>query len=225
MANEIQFPGPGTGRTCYVTIHNRIGQIWSTSGGTGAFESYTAANFSDYVISATEQGANNYFVASFPAATPPGVYNLRAHQQLAGSPAQSDPTCAAGQEQWNGTVLLPLSDLSTSGQLARVTPVAMARSEMVPHYPIYLVSAADHITPMVSGVVSGQIARDNGSFGPLQSGAFTERGLGTYTVQSLTSGDLDARTARMVFTAAGISGGTSDPLVINLVLQRSSGLY
>jgi hypothetical protein len=224
MAGEIQYSfKPGT--TSYALIRNRAGQIWSTSGGTGAFESYDNDHYADYDITTTEQGASAYFVGSLPAAIPAGVYNIVGKQQLGGSPAQTDPTVAMGDLQWNGTVVLPLSDLTTSGQLARVTPVAMARSEMVPHYPIYLVSAADHVTPMTSGVVSGQIARDNGSFTALQSGAITERGLGTYTVQALTSGDLDARTARLVFTAAGVSGGTSDPLVINLVLQRSSGLY
>jgi hypothetical protein len=97
----------------------------------------------------------------------------------------------------------------------------MARSEMVLNYPIYLVSAADHITPMTSGIVSGQIARDGGAFTTLQSGAFLEKGLGTY-VTTLTSGDLDATIVRLVFTATNISGGTSDPLVERVVLQRSS---
>ena len=94
---------------------------------------------------------------------------------------------------------------------------------MIQNFPIYLVSATDHVTPFVSGVISGQISRDGGAFGALQSGAFTEIGLGTYKLQALTSGDILCNTAALVFTGTGISGGTSDPRVFTLLLQRTSG--
>ncbi len=223
MANEIAFGGPGTGRTCYVLVRNRISSIWSTSGGTGAFESYSAANFTDYAISATEQGANNFYAATMPAAVPPGVYNLSAHQQTGGSAAQTDPRVAAGEEQWNGVALLPLSDLATSGQVGQGFPQKIYRGQMIQNFPVYLKSAIDHVTPLTSGIVSGQISRDGGVFGPLQSGVFTEIGLGYY-VTNLTSGDLLGNSVALLFTANQISGGTSDPLPVGILTQRTSGV-
>ena len=183
---------------------------------------YDASFYTDFAISATEQGSSNFYAASFPAAVPAGVYNLDAHQQTGGSAAQTDPRVAAGEEQWNGTALFPLSDLATSGQIGQIGPIRLARGTMVQNFPIYLKSAADHITPFTSGVVSGQISRDGGAFGVLQSGTITEVGLGSYKI-NLTSGDLNANTVMLVFTANGISGGTSDPLPIAAVLQRVSG--
>lgn len=222
MANEIQFPGPGTGRTCYAVIRNRIAQPWSTSGGTGAFENFVSGNYPDYGISATEQGVCNYYAATMPAAIPAGVYEITAYQQAGGSVAQTDPRVAGGSEQWNGTVLLPLSDLATSGQLGQLAPMRVYRGQMLQNFPFKLVSSADHVTPFTSGIVSGQIARDNGSFGVLQSGTVTEMGLGWYRV-NLTSGDLLANTAAISFSANGVSGGTADQRDIALVLQRVSG--
>lgn len=222
MAAEIQAPGPGTGRTLYSVIRNRIGQIWNTSGGTGAFESYNNTFYTDYAISLSEQGGNNYYVGTFPPAIVPGLYNISAHQQLGGSPAQTDPRVATGTEQWNGSVLLPLSDLATSGQLGQIAPIRLARGVAVSGFPFKLVSSADHVTNFVSGVVSGQISRDGGSFGALQSGAFTEIGLGWYRT-NLTSGDLLANQVALIFTAVGISGGSADQRDFALLLQRTSG--
>ncbi len=223
MSAEIQFRGPGTGRTCYALIRNRIGQIWSVSGGTGGFDTYLVGSYTDYAISATEQGGSNYYAASMPTAIPAGVYAVEAHQQLAGTAAQTDPGIAAGDLQWNGAVTLPLSDLATSGQVGMGFPLRLARGTMILNFPIYLKSAADHITPFVSGILSGQIARDGGAFGPLQSGVFTEIGLGYYNLLALTSGDLLANTVKLLFTGDGISGGTSDPLPLSFILQRTSG--
>ncbi len=222
MAAEIQAPGPGTGRTLYSVIRDRIGRIWNTSGGTGAFEAYNNGVYTDYAISLTEQGGNNYYVGTFPPAIVPGLYNISAHQQLAGSPAQTDPRVATGTEQWNGSVLLPLSDLATSGQLGQVAPIRLARGVAVSGFPFKLVSSADHVTNFVSGVVSGQISRDGGAFGALQSGGVTEIGLGWYRVP-LTSGDLAANQVALLFTANGISGGTSDQRDFALILQKTSG--
>lgn len=223
MANEIQFSA-SHGMTAYFLVFGRTGLVWSTSGGTGGFENFATAHYSDYAISATELGtASHQYAGTFPPVTPPGTYGINARQQIAGSPAETDPTIAAGNYEWNGSFTAPLSDTVTSGQFGQLQPVKLARSYAIPSFPIYLKSAADHITPFTSGVVSGQIARDNGSFGALQSGAFTEIGLGFYSLQSLTSGDLNAGTVKLLFTANGISGGQSDPLPMSLVLQRISG--
>ncbi len=223
MAAEIQYRGPGSQRQCYHLIRNQTsGYIWSASGGTGGFESIVSGNYSSYALADTEQGVSNVYVGNAPTALPAGDYAIDARQQVGGSPAWSDPGVAAGDLQWNGSKLLPLSDLATSGQLGTITPMRIARGTMVVNFPFYLKSAADHITPFVSGIVSGQISRDGGSFGALQSGNATEIGLGWYRA-TLTSGDLLANTVALQFSANGVNGGTSDTLPLSLILQRVSG--
>lgn len=224
MSSEIKFRGPSTAATCYWRILGSGSAVWSTSGGVGGFESYNAANWSSYSLTATQQGLTNVFLGDMPAAVPAGYYDIDARQQLGGSPLVSDPVIAGGDEQWNGTKTVPLSDLTTSGQLGQLSPIRVAKGCMINPFPIYLKSSADHISPFTSGVCSGQVRRDTGSWGPLQSGAFTERGLGSYDLQALTSGDLNANmTVSLLFNATGISGGTSDPLPISFILQRVSG--
>jgi hypothetical protein len=223
VAGEIQVSYQALA-TLYYLIRNRTAQVWSTSGGTGAFEVYATANYSDYAISLTEQGtASAFYAGTFPAAVPAGVYSIQAKQQIAGSVAQTDPAVAVGDFQWNGTVTLPLSDLVTSGQFSQVAPLRFARGVMIQNFPLSFKSSADHVTPLTSGVVSGQISKDGASFVPLQSGAFTEVGNGVYSLQALTSGDLLCNTAALRFVAVGVSGGTADPVVLGLVTQRVSG--
>lgn len=213
-----------TGKTAYFLVRNRTSQIWSTSGGTGAFENYSTANYANYSISASEQGtASAYYTATMPAAVPAGTYGSVLKQQIAGSVAETDPTVAAGNVEWNGTALTPLSDVATSGQIGQIAPLRISRGVAVSGFPIYLVSAADHVSPFTSGVVSGQISRNGGSFGPLQSGTISETGLGVYRC-NFTSGDLLADTIAVVFTATGISGGNADSRVMSMILQKVSGV-
>ena len=221
MAGEIQF-SYSSGRTCYFLVRNRIGQVWSTN--TSSFGTYATASYADYVISTTEQGsASGFYAGTFPSAIIPGVYSIVVKQQITGSPAETDLTVAVGDYQWNGTVTLPLSALATSGQLGQIGPIKIYRGEMVQNFPFKMVSAADHFTPFTSGVISGQISRDGGAFGALQSGAFTEIGKGWYSLLALTSGDLLANTVALTFSANGISGGAADQRDLALILQRTSG--
>lgn len=221
MPNGIDFTYASQ-KTAYYTVYNSSGMPWNTSGGTGAFESFVSGNWGNYALSAAEQGVTGFYAGTFPPAIPPGVYSAVARNQTGGSPAQSDQVVAGGDFQWNGTYETPLSDLATSGQLALIVPLKMYRGEAIPNFPFKLVSAVDHVSPITSGVVSGQIARDGGMFGPLQSGIITENGNGWYWC-GLTSGDLLCNTAALTFYGVGVSGGASDPRDFGLVLQRSSG--
>lgn len=216
MANELQ----GSyihGQTVYALVRGTTGLIWNTV--TSAMELYSSAHFSGYAISATEQGtASAYYTANMPAA-PAGTYNALFKGQVGANPAETDPTVDVGSVDWNGSAVSNLSDISVSGTLQ---PIMLQRGVMIPNYPIYLRSSSDHITPFTSGTVSGQISRDGGSFGALQSGAFTEVGAGFYSLQALTSGDLAANTVSLLFTATTLSGGTSDPLPQSFILQNAN---
>ncbi len=217
MSNEIQVSF-ARGLTVYSTIRNSTsGFIWSVT--SGYFENPISGNAADYGVSLTEEHVTGVYKGNFPPTIPAGVYNVLAKQQIGGSEAQTDPTIGAGDIQWNGSIVLPLSNIVASGV---VQPIRIARGTMVQNFGLYLKSSADHVTPFTSGVVSGQISRDGGAFGVLQSGLVTEVGLGFYRVH-LTSGDLLANTASLLFTATGVSGGVSDPLPMAFVLQRTSG--
>ena len=223
MASEIQFNGPGTGLNCYALIRNRTGAIWNGT----AFETYATANYSTYSITATEQGtASNHYAATFPSTIAAGIYSVTAKQRTGGSVAETDTTIAVGDVHWNGSASLPLSDLTTSGQLGQYMPMRVFRGSMVQSFPFQLVSSADHVTPLTSGVISGQISRDGAAFTSLQSGlviaGYSEIGLGFYSV-NLTSGDLLANTIALTFSAVGISGGGADRRSFVFVTQRTSG--
>lgn len=218
MAGELQASFR-TGVTCYFLVRDRNGNIWNAP--TSTFVTYVTGSYSGFPITATEQGtASAYYTGNFPSAAAPGAYNAVLKQQLGANPAETDTTVDAGSVDWNGTNVAQLADIAVSGV---IDPIILPRNWMVKNYPLYLKQSSDHITPLTSGVVSGQISKDGGAFGVLQSGAFTEVGLGVYNLQALTSGDLNCNTCTLVFTATAVSGGASDPLVQSFLLQRVSG--
>lgn len=224
MAGEIQCSYKAA-----VTLYGVVrspqsgGMVWDNV--SGYFTTYNTTLYSNYSVSLTQQGtASAYYVGNFPTSIAPGTYNVVAKQQLGGSPAEADPTVAQGQLEWNGTRPLPLSDLVTSGQFSQSFPIPIAYGTMVRDFGIYFKSSVDHVTPFTSGVVSGQIVRGSGTWGPLQSGAFVEVGNGFYNLQALTSGDLAATTVKLLFTANGISGLSADPVAMTIVTQRVSGV-
>lgn len=219
MAGEIQCTY-ASGATVYALIRNRNGAVWNGS----AFVTYASVDYSTYEVALTEQGTSGFYAGTFPAGiTSGGVYSIVAKQQTGGAVAETDPTISVGDIQWDGTTTLPLASLATSGQVSQFAPIRIARGMQVAPFPFKMVSAADHITPFTSGVISGQISRDGGAFGALQSGAFTEIGKGWYSLQALTSGDLLANAIALVFTGNGISGGTTDQRDFAFLTQRTSG--
>lgn len=214
MAGEIEISYSSL-RTVYAIVRNSVGQVYSSSG-TGGFSSWLDGSYANYPISLTEQGTSAFYAGDMPAVAA-GTYNLVAKNQVGGSPAITDPTIGEGSLEWGGSRTVPLSDLATSGQIGQIAPIRMAKGVALSGFPIYMVSAADHVTPLTSGVLSGQISRNGGSFGPLQSGNFSETGLGWYRV-NLTSGDLNADVVALNFSAAG-----ADPRNVGIVMQRTSG--
>lgn len=220
MAGELRAITGRPGRTCYFLIFDRTSQVWNGS----SFVAYSTGDYANYDIPATEVGTSlGMYKANFPSTITAGVYDVVLKEQSGGSPAEGDTLIAVQDAlQWSGTVTLPLSDLATSGQLATAIPIQVPRGVAQARWPLTFKSAADHITLFTSGVGSGQISRDGGAYGPLQSGNITEIGLGDYYV-NLTSGDLNANVVRLHFSMVGVSGGQADPLKFALILQRTSG--
>src|SRR5215469_16896996 len=179
MAGELQASFQ-TGRTVYFLVRDRNALIYSAQ--FNGFSGYISAQYSGYVIPGQEQGASAYYVGNFPS-VPAGTYNCVARQQIGAGPLESDPTTDAGSLNWNGSNVYPLSDIAVSGIVLAPT-VMLARSWMVQNYPIYLRSSADHVSPLLSGFVSGQISKDGGLFTTLQSGAITpvQGGPGVYNL-------------------------------------------
>lgn len=221
MAGEIQL-SYASSKSVYAVIRNKTASIWNVSGA-GAFVNYDNTVYASFVIQLSEQGASGYYAGTFPTAISAGIYSIVAKEQIGGSPSQADPTIAVGDLQWNGASVFPLSDIPASGVALQRGEIRIGRGQMLPNFMFKLVSSLDHITPFTSGVVSGQIARDNGSFGALQSGVFTEVGLGVYRT-TLTSGDMLGNTIALSFSASHISGlGTADQRDFSIVTQKTSG--
>lgn len=219
MANEIAAAFT-TNKTVYALIRSSTSRIWNGA----SFETYATANYANYPITMTQQGtAESYYAGNFPTAITAGVYNVVVKNQVGGSPAETDPAVAMGTIQWSGSAVFALSDFATSGQLSRYLPITAFQGQMIQPFTFKLVSAADSRTPFVSGTISGQISRDGGAFGPLQSGAFTEMGLGWYALQALTSGDMNARVVSLNFAGTRSGGGLSDPRDFMMILQKVSG--
>jgi hypothetical protein len=222
VAGEIQV-NYQAGQTLGFVVRNQSAQVWSASGGTGGFESYQTANYSDYFISMTEQGtASQYYAGTFPAAIGPGVYNVTSKRQAGGSPLETDPTIGVGEINWDGSAVIPLSSLVTSGQIGQLAPLRLAKGCAVANFPFKLVSDVDNKTAFTSGVVSGQISRDGNAFQALQSGLVTEFGQGWYRV-NLTSGDMNGNSIALTFGANGVSGGRAAPRDFGILTQRVSG--
>ena len=214
-----------SGVSLYCLVRNAVGQVWNTSG--SVFETYVAANYANYVVALVEEtGSGGFYKGTFPTAILAGTYGITCRQALGGSgnEAAGDPFVGIENFPWNGTARFDFSSLATASLLNAGFPQRPARGFMVQNIPLYFKSSVDHVTPMASGVVSGQIIRDSGSWGPLQSGAFVNQGQGFYNLMALTSGDLLANTVKLLFTCQdSLSAVQADPIAIGLLLNRSSG--
>lgn len=212
-----------SGKTVYGLLRSATGTIWNGS----ALEAYLTANYATYKIAATEQGsASGYYTITMPAAAA-GVYTITYKEQAGGSPAESDMTIGIeGAFQWDGSINIPAANFATSGQVGQFLPMRLARGVAVSGFYFKLVSSSDHVSNFTSGIISGQISRDGGSFGALQSGlaagAYVEKGNGWFTI-NLTSGDTNCTTAALLFTGVGVSGGSCDQRDFSFVFQRVSG--
>ena len=97
MANEIQYLHDDAAETLYVIIRNSSGQFWNTSG-TPAFETFEAANWSDYAsamsavdTSSPPSSGNVMLQGSWPAALlTVGIYWMDFYVRAGALASQTD---------------------------------------------------------------------------------------------------------------------------------------
>lgn len=106
MAGEIQIAYGTSGSTLYAVVRSATGTVWNTAG--SALEAYNGANWTDYDIALTEQGTSGYYAGDFPAAAA-GFYNVEVRVRAGGGPATTDAVAGAGDVEWSGSAVLPLS--------------------------------------------------------------------------------------------------------------------
>lgn len=108
MANELQISALPQ-KTIYFLVRSVTGTIWNGS----TYVAYATADLGSYDIPATEQGtASGYYTANMPTSSA-GVYYVLAKEQAGGSPAESDLLVGAGEIQWSGSAVLPLSSMGS----------------------------------------------------------------------------------------------------------------
>lgn len=203
MAGEIAVDWT-TGVQLYGQVRNRTsGYIWQGS----SFIAYSSlsGNQALYPVALVEQGtASQHYLGDFPVGiTQGGDYDITIRQKLGAAYVESDPVVANGDVQWNGSGVAALAGCATSGQIAGFLPVRFPKGRSFNNFVFPMVSQADGQTPITSGIVSGSISRDGAAYGPFQSGEFAEVGQGDYNLKYVTSGDMNADTVAMLFTATG----------------------
>ncbi len=229
MTAEIQVTYARSGATLHAVVHaaNSGSLAWNRP--LSIWVNYNVGSFGNYALPPILSGGmashgGSLYHTDFPQGIVAGTYNVVVYDILLGdrlNPGQGHGTIEWRGESSGSRYVASYSEQPTSGLIARAFPTQMARSHAVNDFMLYFKSSTDHITPFLNGVVSGQISRDGGLFGPLQSGAYTEVGNGFYSLMGLTSGDLNSATASLLFTATSLSGGVADPLVYSLILQRN----
>lgn len=87
-----------SGSTLYAVVHHTDGRVWNQVN--QAFEAYNAANWAEYAVALTEQGAG-YFRGTFPAAAAGDFLTTEVvYLQAGGAPALIDaPATGVGQSQ------------------------------------------------------------------------------------------------------------------------------
>jgi hypothetical protein len=146
MAGELQFQYT-TGKTLYAVILNPAGQAWYTV--TPAFENITAAHWSSYAISLTEQAATGIYLGNFPTGiTTFAEYGVLIYNQAGGSPAYAadSPSLSQGNMNWSGTAILYPVNTNTKGLVIVQYPIQKNVAPATP-FQFVMTLAVDHISP------------------------------------------------------------------------------
>lgn len=109
-----------------------------------------------------------------------------------------------------------VSGLATLASLSGFLPVQLPRGVAFNNFPfpLYMSGTMQGLSGGAASI-SGQISRDGGSFGLLQSGTYSEMGFGWYSLLYLTSGDLNGNSVALRFNLSG-----ADVRDITIVTQK-----
>lgn len=101
MANELRAISQ-PGEYVYGLLWGPTSLIWNGT----TFEAYSAANYSAYIRTVTEQGGSGVYVGSFPVAiTTAGRYELTYYLRTGATPAEGDVFVSAQSLNWDGTAI------------------------------------------------------------------------------------------------------------------------
>lgn len=99
MAGLIELGTDQRGLTLYAIVR-KLGNPWNGA----AFETYNAANWTNYDIPLTEQGASGYYRGTFPAGiTDVAKYTIMIYQQYGGTPVETDGVFGPATIPWDGS--------------------------------------------------------------------------------------------------------------------------
>ena len=113
-----------SGNTLYaVLIKGSNGQVYNGS----SFENPTAANWTTYAVTMTEQSTTGLYYGNFPSSQAAGRYDVLVVLRAGGSAATTDALVAQAAIDWTGTAELSLAAISLKGALLRtaITCVVM----------------------------------------------------------------------------------------------------
>jgi len=207
MSAIIELPSAIAGLTIYSAIHNGAGQYWNGS----SFENFTAANWSTYALSLTEDRngglGSGYYKASFPAGIPAGKYTEVFYQQLGVGPAFGDTNIGSGGIYWNGTV-----EEQGVGIVVAATPVTLAPSQ--PSINVGSVATVTNIgTPGLLAIQAQVLSLLNGTAIPELTGIPTSTPTLFQAVEllymSLRNNHTATSSQEQVFNSAGTAIATA----------------
>ncbi len=113
MSSEIQIDYGTASKTLYALVQRITdGKFWNTN--TFAFEAFTAANYSKYVVAMSElggAGASAMYTGNFPTSANigNGTFFVRIRLQVGGSAAVTDTPVASQTMQWTGSAACALA--------------------------------------------------------------------------------------------------------------------
>lgn len=202
MASEIQLQHTTAGANLYALVRNSVGQVYNGT----AFVTYATADLANYDIALTEQGtASRFYAGNFPAVAA-GVYGVSVYVRAGANPAEGDALAGIGDIEWDGSAVLPRS------QIAADLPQKITKGVALANFTFFMRDSADHVSGKTGLTVAATRKLDGGAFASCAN-AVSEVGNGIYVI-NLAAADLNGDVVTLRFTAAG-----ADDTVITIPTQ------
>lgn len=130
-----------TGLTLYAVLLDAAGEAWNGS----AFETPSAANWSDYALAMAEADTTGVYRGDMPGVAA-GVYSFLVYRQVGGAAAVGDPCIGAGSIRWTGTAEEGVPDVDLSEVLADLAAIRLVTDALDVSQVVYApASNAGHL--------------------------------------------------------------------------------